>query len=456
MTSPDRRLLLVVMCVGYFLVLLDVTVVNVAVPAIGDDLGAGVAGLQWIIDAYAVTLAALLLAAGTVGDVIGHRPVVLAGLTAFGTASAVCAAAPSTGVLVAARVGQGLGAALLLPGTLAIISRAYPEPGEQARAIGVWAAVGSVALPAGPLLGGLLVDGAGWRWVFLVNVPIVLVAGLVSLRLLPRDRGAPDRRLDLPGTVLGAATLAATTFAVIELGRTGPDPVVLVAAVGAVGCGLGFVVAEHRARQPMLPLRLLGNRQFSTANAVAGSMNLCTLGLLFVLTLYLQHLQGRSALEAGVAVLPLFLPLVVLPPFVGAVIAARGPKLPAIAGLVVSAVGVALVTTWSADTAYVQLVPALLCWGAGMGILTPAVVAAAISALPSDRSGLASGINNTARQTGGAIGIAAYGALAGPPSQVGSFLRGLHAAGVSTVAVWLAAAVATACFVPGGAQRRSS
>jgi DHA2 family methylenomycin A resistance protein-like MFS transporter len=453
MTSPDRRLLLVVMCVGYFLVLLDVTVVNVAVPAIGDDLGTGVSGLQWVVDGYAVTLAALLLAAGTLGDVIGHRPVVLVGLTAFGVASAVCAAAPTTAVLVAARVGQGLGAALLLPGTLAVITRAYPDAGEQARAIGVWAGVGSVALPAGPLLGGLLVDGAGWRWVFLVNVPIVLAAGLTSARVLPHDRGAPGREVDVAGTVLGAAMLATATFAVIELGRTGPDPAVAVGAVLAVTFAVAFVVAERRAVKPMLPLQLFGNRQFSTANAVAGAMNLCTLGLLFVLTLYLQQLQGRSPLEAGVAVLPLFLPLVVLPPFVGAVVSVRGPRLPAIAGLLVAAVGVALVTTWSAETPYLQLVPALACWGVGMGILTPAVVAAAVGAVPSDRSGLASGINNTARQTGGAIGIAAYGALAGPPAQVTSFLRGLHIAGVSTVVVWLAAAVATALFVPGARGR---
>jgi DHA2 family methylenomycin A resistance protein-like MFS transporter len=214
------------------------------------------------------------------------------------------------------------------------------------------------------------------------------------------------------------------------------------------------VLAERRTAQPVLPLRLFGNREFSAANAVAGAMNLCTLGLLFLLTLYLQQVQSRSALEAGVAVLPLFVPLVVLPPFVGAVISNLGPKLPAIAGLVVAAVGVALVATWSADTPYVQLVPALLCWGAGIGVLTPAVVAAAISALPGDRSGLASGINNTARQTGGAIGIAAYGALAGPPGQAAGFLRGLHTAGVATVGIWLAAAVATACFLPGGAHGR--
>ncbi|MGY2873879.1 MFS transporter, DHA2 family, methylenomycin A resistance protein [Marmoricola sp. URHA0025 HA25] len=450
-----RGLLLVVMCVGYFLVLLDVTVVNVALPRIGEGLGAGVAGLQWVVDGYALALAVLLLAGGTVGDGLGHRRVVLSGMAVFGLASAACVVAPTTGVLIAARVGQGVGAALLLPGTLAIISRAYPQRSEQARAIGVWAGVGSVALPAGPLLGGVLVDGAGWRWVFLVNVPVVLVAFIVSARLVPRDHGARDRRLDVTGTVLGAATLAAATFAVIELGRTGPDLGVLAAAAAALAGGVCFVLTERRVGQPMLPLSLFGNRPFSVANAVAGSMNLCTLGLLFVLTLYLQHVQGRSALDAGVAVLPLFLPLVVLPPLVGAVISARGPRLPAVVGLAFSAVGVGLLTTWSTDTSYARIVPALLCWGIGIGILTPAVVAAAIGAVTPDRSGLASGVNNTARQAGGAIGIAAYGAVAGTPAKAVPFLHGLHVAAAVTVAVWALAALASARWLPHTPRRRS-
>ena len=448
MTTPNRRLLLVVMCVGYFLVLLDVTVVNVAVPSIGEDLGAGVAGMQWVVDGYAVTLAALLLAAGTVGDVVGHRPVVLAGLAAFGLASAVCAAAQSTGVLVGGRVAQGVGPALLLPGTLAIISRAFPESGEQARAIGVWAGVGSVALPAGPLLGGFLVDGAGWRWVFLVNVPIVLVAAAVALRIVPADEGARGRRIDVVGTLSGALTLAAATYAVIEIGRQGVSATVVVAAAVAVVAATSFVLAELRVEQPMLPLQLFRRPAFCTANAVAGAMNLGTLGLLFLLTLYLQGLQHRDALHAGIALLPLFVPLMVLAPLVGGVISRIGPRIPALAGLVLAGLGVVLVTRWSADTAYSALFPALLLWGVGLGLLTPAVVSAAIASVPADRAGLASGINNTARQTGGAIGIAAYGALAGPPAATAGFLRGLHVAGVSTAVLWVAAALATALFVP--------
>jgi MFS family permease len=276
-------MVLAVMCVGYFLVLLDVTALNVAVPAIGAGLRVGVTGLQWVVNGYALALAALLLVGGALGDAYGHRRVVLSGLALFGAASAGCGLAPSAGVLVAARVLQGVGAALLLPGTLAIITRAFPEPAAQARAIGVWAGVGSVALPAGPVLGGGLVAAWGWRSVFLVNVPVVLVAALLALRTVRSDRVAGPR----------------------------PDLGGLVRAV----------------------LGLLRRPAFAVANAVAAAMNFGSLGLLFLLTLFLQTVQQRSAPAAGGAVLPLFLPLVVLAPLAGRATAvgtaaddARGPR----------------------------------------------------------------------------------------------------------------------------------
>jgi len=439
---------LTVMCVGYFLVLLDVTIVNVALPQIGAGLGSSVSGLQWVVDGYALVLAALLLSGGTIGDLRGHKPVVLAGMAVFALASLACGLAPSTGALVAARAAQGLGAALLLPGTLAIISRAFPERGVQARAIGIWAGVGAVALPAGPLLGGLLVQGLGWRWVFVLNVPIVLVAGLVAARVVRADAEPGTGRLDVAGAGLGALTLAAGTFAVIEAGHTGLDATVVAAAVGAVLALAGFLRVEHRAANPMLPLGLFRDRAFSTANAVAGVMNLGTLGLLFLLTLFLQGVQQRTALAAGVAVLPLFLPLSVLGPLAGRLTAKFGPRPVMATGLVVAAAGVALLATWTTSTPYLQLLPAMLAWGIGLGLLTPAVVAAAIAAAPAQRSGLASGVNNTARQAGGAIGIAAYGALAGQPSDPTRFLTGLHLTGLITAALFATAALATAALIP--------
>lgn len=445
-TQP-RWLVLGVMCVGYFLVLLDVTVINVALPRIGADLGAGVDGLQWVVDGYALALAALLLAGGTIGDQRGHKRVALGGLVVFGLASLACGLAPGAGALIAARVVQGIGAALLLPSTLAVVTRAFPGRGPQARAIGIWAAVGSVALPAGPLVGGALVQGLGWRAVFFVNVPVVLVAGLVAARVVRESTPTRSRRLDGAGIVLAGLLLAAVTFAVIQAGHGG-GPAVSAASVLAVvllGC---FVAVERAAPDPMLPLGLLRRPAFTTANAVACAMNLGTLGLLFLLTQYLQTVQHRSALAAGVAVLPLFLPLVVLAPVSGRITARFGPRPPMTVGLLVAAAGVAGLAASSPDSGYVAPLPALLAWGVGLGLLTPAVVAASVGAVEAGRAGLAAGVNNTARQAGGVIGVACFGALTGSPTAPVAFLAGLHGAGLVTAALYVAAAIATVATIP--------
>jgi DHA2 family methylenomycin A resistance protein-like MFS transporter len=446
--SIDARWrVLIVMCVGYFLVLLDVTIVNVAIPAVGRDLGAGVDGLQWVVDGYAVPLAAFLIVGGALGDARGHRRVVLVGLAIFGAASLACGLAPSEGVLVGCRVAQGVGAALLLPGTLAIISDVFPEPGERARAIGVWAAVGSAALPAGPLLGGLLVESVGWRAVFLVNVPIVVVAGIVAAHVV-RDGAAAERRVDWMGATLGATCLAATVFAVVEVGHTGASLGAALAGGLAIAALGGFVTVERRTTHPMLPLGLFRRPSFTAANAVAGTMNFGTLGLLFVLALYLQEVQGRSALEAGVAMLPLFLPLSILAPIAGRATGRWGARGPMVLGLLIAAGGVLALSWASEGSSGGLLVPALLAWGVGIGLLTPAVVAASLASVGPGRSGLAAGVNNTARQAAGAVGIAAYGAVAGPPGQVAAFVHGLRIAGIGTAALFVAAAAVTVRFVP--------
>jgi DHA2 family methylenomycin A resistance protein-like MFS transporter len=444
---------LVVMCVGYFLVLLDVTIVNVALPSIGAGLGAGVSGLQWVVDGYAIALASLMLAGGSAGDLHGHKRVVLSGLALFGVASVGCGAAPSAAVLVGFRVLQGVGAALLLPGTLAVITHAFPERGEQAKAIGLWAGIGSAALPAGPLLGGALVDGVGWRAVFFVNVPIVLLSLAAAIRVVRESTDPAGRSLDLGAVTLGALALATITFAFIQAGHGGLGPPLVVAGVIAAVAIAAFLGVERSRREPMLPLGLLRRRDFSSANAVAGAMNLGTLGLLFVVMLYLQRVQERSALEAGLAVFPLFLPLTILAPLAGRLIARIGSRLPMAGGLLIAGMGVALLLLLEPGSSYLALLPALLLWGIGLGLLTPAVVAAAMSAVPGERAGLASAVNNTARQTGGAIGIAAFGALAGSTADPGSFLGGLHADAAITVALWAAPVVATLSFV-GRPERR--
>jgi DHA2 family methylenomycin A resistance protein-like MFS transporter len=442
-----RRLILVVMCAGLFLVQLDVSIVNVALPSIRDDLDASAAGLQWVVDGYAIALASLMLAGGTVGDLHGHRRVVLAGLGVFGLASLAAGLAPSPAVLVGARVAQGVGAALLLPGTLAIIANAFPEAGERARAIGVWAAVAGLSLPAGPVAGGLLVAGPGWRWVFLVNLPVVAAAAVLTARLVRESADPRGRRLDVPGIALGALALASATFAFIDAGHAGAgSPAVLAAAALAVLAGAAFLVVEHRAPAPMLPLDLFRRPRFTVANGVAGVMNLGTLGCIFVLTLFLQVVQHRTPLEAGLAVIPLFLPVSVLAPVSGRLTGRFGPRAPMTAGLLVAAAGLALLARTDAATPYAALLPAFVLWGAGLGLLTAAVVAAAVGAVDDDRSGLASAVNNTARQAGGAIGIAAFGAIAGEASGAG-FVHGFHVAALIAAALYVAATVPTLAFI---------
>lgn len=450
------RTVLVVMCVGYFLVLLDVTIVNVALPRIGSGLGADVSGLQWVVDGYALALASLMLTAGTLGDLRGHKRIVLIGLIVFGVGSLACGLAPGVAVLVAARVLQGVGAALLLPGTLAIISDAFPDGAAQAKAIGVWAGIGSLALPAGPLFGGALVDGFGWRAIFLLNVPIVLLALAWTGAVVRESRAPQARSLDVPGLLAGSVLLLTTTFAFIQGGRSGAGSVpVLAAAVVAVAAFVSLVLVERRrGDQAMLPLALFRRPGFDVANAAAGTMNLCTLGTLFVLMLFLQSLQHRSPLDAGLAIVPLFAPLAVLAPFGGRLTSRIGARLPNGAGLLLAAAGLALLIRVTPSTGYGAMLPAFLLWGVGLGLLTPAVVAAAIAAVPGERSGLASAINNTARQAGGAIGIAVAGAIAGQPGGA-HFLRGFHTVALGSALLYVAAAVLALGLLPGHLLARS-
>src|SRR5215207_2017511 len=311
MSNRQRTLTLVVMCVGMFLVLLDVTIVNVALPRLRADLGADVASLQWIVDGYAVTLAVLMLPCGDFGDRHGHKRVVLAGLAMFGAGSLGAGVAPEPGTLIAARVVQGVGAALLLPGTLAVVSRAYERPSDRARAIGMWAALSSPALPAGMIVGGALVEGPGWRWAFLINLPVIAVALPVAAAVVRETREPAGRSADAVGTILATATYALIARAPV-------------AGVAAAGLLVALVAVERRRPDPMLPVALFRRRSFSTATAVAATMNLGTNGTLFVLTLFLQGAEGRSPLDAGLVCLPAFAMLSLVAPAAGRAVARFG------------------------------------------------------------------------------------------------------------------------------------
>ncbi|MEU5263551.1 MFS transporter [Amycolatopsis sp. NPDC021455] len=422
-------MLLFTMCAGMFLVQLDVTVVNVALPAIGTDLHAGLAAQQWVVDGYAIVLAALLLTGGALGDVFGHRRVVLAGFTLFGAASAACGLAGSAPWLVAARAGQGLGAALLLPGTLAVITNAYLGHAERARALGIWAGVSALALSAGPVLGGAVVSAAGWRPVFWLNVPVVLAAALATRRLVPRGERGPGRRVDVAGVATAVPALAAGVYAVIAGS--------VVAGVAAVVVLAAFLAVERRSADPMLPLDVA--RGTLGANFVSVAMNFVGIGSILMLTLYLQGVRHASPLTAGLEVLPLFGPLSLLAPVAGRLTGRSGPRPLMVAGLALGALGMLNLVLLKENSGYADLLPTLLGLGTGMGLLTTAVVTAAVSGIPAARAGVASGVNNTARQAGGALGVAVFGALVGEPARPGEFLAGLHVAGVVAAALWLVA-----------------
>ncbi len=436
--DANRGRVLAVLCAGMFLVLLDVTIVNVALPSIGRGLHAPVSMQQWVVDGYVVAIAGLLLAGGTLGDRIGHRRVLIAGFAVFGVASLVCALAPNVGMLIAARVAQGVGGALLLPSTMAMIVDVYPERGEQAKALGTWAAVSSLALPAGPLLGGLLTDGLGWRPVFWINVPLTVFAIGAALLVAPNRGGDPGRRVDVLGSVGFVAGLSGLVFTVIAAGhRAGVAVIVTSGVVTALGLSTALWSAR-RGEYPILTLDLLRRKEFLSPNAVALIMNLVFNGLLFVGMLYLQEVLGFSPLTAGAMVLPLAIPLVVLAPVSGRLTAARGPRTAVGLGCVFAVAGSLLLVGIGTAGGSGWLLSGFTLLGCGAGLVTTSVVAAVVRATPPDRSGLATGVSNTARQIGTATGVAIFGAIAGSPHEP-RFVPALHALAVAAAFAWCAA-----------------
>jgi DHA2 family methylenomycin A resistance protein-like MFS transporter len=430
MTTADaprgRGPALAVASAGYFFVLLDVTIVNVALARIASGLGGSRSELQWVVDAYALVLAAGMLGMGDFADRIGSRRLFLGGMVAFGAASALCAGAPGAAVLIGARAIQGIGAAAILPSSLAIVNQLFPDDDERPQAIGVWAGLGGSALVLGPILGGLLVGPLGWRAIFWLNVPLVVAAVVGGSMLLPPGSRAKGARMDGAGQALGTAALAALVFGLIEGGKGGfASPPAVAGVAVALAASAGFLTAERRlsagaeatggaaeAPRPLLDLSWFRRAEFCGANLGAGLMNLGTLGGLFALGLYLQQGEGLSPLEAGLALVPLAAPLAALTPFTGRLVARVGPRLPAAIGLGLSGVGylgAALVGATSIDS------PAgwafLLLAGTGMGVAVPGLVAGATEALGPDRAGIASAVNNTSRQVGGAIGVALIGGL---------------------------------------------
>lgn len=428
--SATRWITLAVVSTATAMLLLDVTIVYVALPTIQRDLGAGFAEMQWVIDAYTVVLAATLLAAGVLADRIGRRLVFAAGLAIFTVCSALCGLADSALVLNLSRGAQGVGAAGMFAASLAVLAHEF-QGRERGFALGVWGAVTGVALAIGPLLGGLVVDGLSWRWIFLVNVPLGVVLIVATLRVLPESRDEGAGRLDVAGMTLFGAAAFLVVLGLIRGNEDGWGSAPIVAALaGAVVLGVAFVVVERRVAAPMLPLGLFRIPAFTGTALVAFAQSIAIYPLLLFLAIYLQRALGFSPTETGLRMLPMTVLILAVAPFSGKLTDRLPLRVPLVAGLALF--GVALLTIHGVEPgdAWTRLLPGLLLGGIAVGMISPALAAAMVSVLPVERGGLASGVNNTFRQLGIAIGIAGLGAIfdhrTGPTATASSIASGLN------------------------------
>lgn len=401
---------------GFGIIQLDVTIVNVALPTIAQELGTAVAGLQWVVDAYALVFAALLLSAGHIGDRWGAKRAYLCGILLFAMASLACAISPDVPLLIAGRMLQGLGAAVMLPCSLALINHAaMGHPERRAMAVAWWTAVGGITVAAGPVLGGLLIGVTSWRSIFLVNLPVCLVAALLTFRCEETPPPPAKRGFDVTGQLLGITALSAIIGAVIEAKPLGiENPLVWSCALIGVAASTAFVCWESRTRAPMLPLSLFKSRIFCGAVSFGSLANFTYYGAVFVLSLYLQRVLGYTPVVAGLAFLPLTATFLVVNILSGWWVGRAGSRSPMTIGALIDALGFALLTlVATAATPYWQLAIAFVMIPGGMGLGVPAMTTAVLAHVEREHSGIAAAVLNAARQAAGAIGVALFGALAG-------------------------------------------
>jgi len=409
--AREKVVVLLTMCFALAMVMLDNTVVNVALPTISRELGAGVTDLQWIVDGYVLALASLLLTGGIIGDRYGRKKTFLAGLAIFTTASFLCGISQSTFELILARAFQGVGAALLLPGTLSIITVTFP-PHERARAIGLWAGMSALALALGPTVGGLMVEHLGWESVFFLNVPVGIVAFFVATRTVRESVSAQQRSLDLGGLVLGTGTLFLVTYGLIEANQKGWSDPTIVASLAASGVLLVALLAwELRTPKAMMPLRFFRIPAFSAGNTVAFSVSLGMFATFFFLSLYMQTIRGYTAFEAGVRFLPMTVMIILTAPSAGHYAQKHGSRIPMTYGLLLAGGGLLILSRLSVDTSYLLMAPVFVIMGHGMGATMAPMTAAVMNAVGPERAGLGSAMTNTSREVGGVFGIALLGTV---------------------------------------------
>jgi EmrB/QacA subfamily drug resistance transporter len=412
--SKGGRWVLAVAVLGSGMAFLDGTVVNVALPDIGRDLDASTSSLQWILNGYLLTLASLILLGGSLGDRHGRRRIFVLGTGLFTAASLLCAVAPNAGLLVVARLLQGIGGALLTPGSLAMIEASF-RPADRARAIGAWSGLGGVATALGPLLGGYLVEAVSWRAIFLINLPLGVFVMAMASRHVPETRDpTASGRLDFAGAILAGLGLAGTTYALIEAPEKGATGLILLAGIGGVAALVAFLLGERRSANPMMPLEIFASRQFSAANLVTFVVYAALGGVFFLLVAFLQISLGYSPIAAGAASLPVTLLMLLLSARSGALAQRIGARIPLTAGPLVIAAGLLLMARIEPGDSYVSSVlPAVIVFGLGLTLVVAPVTATVLAAADARHSGIASGINNAVSRVAGLLAVAVLPLIAG-------------------------------------------
>jgi EmrB/QacA subfamily drug resistance transporter len=439
---------------GLFMIMLDNTVVNVALPSIERDLHVSIESLEWIVTAYALTFAALLITGGKLGDLYGRKRIFIIGIGIFTASSLACGLAPNAGFLIGARMVQGVGAALMNPASLSIITATFP-PRERGQAIGIWAGVSAMALAIGPLIGGVIVSNLNWNWIFFINIPVGVLGIVVSWFVITESRDmSREQSIDIPGLVTSSLGLFALTYALIEGNAHGwSSPEILSLFAAAVVLLGAFVVLEQRQRLPMLDLSLFKSGTFTGANIVAMLVSLGMFGVFFFVSLYVQNILGYSPTQAGAIFLPMTILIIIIAPIAGKLSDRVGSRWLMGAGMTIVGISLLLYQRVGLHSNFWTLLPSLLLGGVGMALTMAPMTAAAMSAVPVDKAGVGSGVLNSFRQMGGSLGIALMGAIvasyisapARSPEGAQQFVNGLHAALlVSALITFAAAGVAIA------------
>ncbi len=463
--SRRRRLLvLAVCCTSLFIVGIDATIVNIALPSIQRELHASVSGLQWTVDAYTIVVASFLMLSGSTADRVGRRRIFQAGLGLFTLGSLLCSLAPGLGWLVAFRMLQALGGSMLNPVAMSIVTNTFTDPAERARAIGLWGSVFGFSMALGPVVGGALVASVGWRGIFWVNIPVGIAAIILAALFVPESRAPHARRVDPVGQVLVITTLASLTYAIIEGPSSGWASAPILGCFGlAVAALVGLVLYEPRRSEPLLDLRFFRSAPFSGATVLAVCAFAALGGFLFLNTLYLQDVRGYSALHAGLYTLPMAAMTVLLAPLSGRLVATRGPRPPLVAAGIATTAGGIMLTRLTGDTSFGYLIASYVVFGIGAGLVNPPITNTAVSGMPVSQAGVAAGIASTSRQVGSALGVAVAGsavlsALHGPlrlgfadASRVGWWI--ITGCGVAILVVGL---VTTGRWARGTAQRTAA